>query len=183
MKIVQTPHPVLIQRCKPIRQIDNRISKIIAEMKTALKRTYPVGVGLAAPQIGYNLQIFIALNPPFRQTGDKQKKTKITYTVFINPKISRRSQETGKELEGCLSIPNVWGKVRRAKQVTLEYLDEEGRKQKKTFRGMSAIIIQHETDHLEGRLFTHHVIKNSGKFYRLVGDEKSGEQTLEEIKI
>ncbi|WP_455659512.1 peptide deformylase [Phocaeicola faecalis] len=104
------------------------------------------GVGIAAPQVGI-LRRIIAV-----QRFDKEDEP---FEIFVNPEIVRRSEERQSGEEGCLSLPDVSGCVSRAKQVTLRYLD--GRtfeKREEVIDGFTAIIVQHEIDHLDGRFFT-----------------------------
>jgi peptide deformylase len=109
--------------------------------------------------------------------------------VFINPEITIRSgdltdgvPERNNKLEGCLSIPTVWGRVKRATTLTLRYQDEKGESREEAFTGFLATIIQHETDHLNGTLFTHRVLEQQGKFYQ-AGKDEDGKEILEEIEL
>jgi len=110
------------------------------------------GVGLAAPQVGMSIRIFIA---DTLQLNDKDEKNPTGFkTVFINPvKIEEQGKPWDYE-EGCLSIPDIRGDVSRPEQITLQYHDENFKSHTKTFDGMDARVIQHEYDHLEGILFT-----------------------------
>jgi len=172
LKILQAPHPILFQKTKEVKKIDKKIKKLIKEMKeTLLAQTDPQGVGLAANQVGFNLSLFI-MKP--------NKKSPIS--VFINPKILKveeekkeKSKEKSKKtikLEGCLSVPKIWGKVKRAEKVLLEYqTDEESFKKKQAwFSGFEAVIIQHEVDHLNGILFTQRALAQNQTLY----EEKEG---------
>ncbi len=141
--------------------------------KTLVAQSDPQGVGLAAPQVGYNLQLFIIKPTP-------ESKTE----VFINPKIikhvvhnikhktvktvTRKKKKT--PLEGCLSIPRIWGPVRRAKKVFLEYQTPSGEKKQSWSSGFKAVIIQHEMDHLQGVLFTERAVEQKSQLY----EEKNG---------
>jgi peptide deformylase len=147
-------------------------------MEAALNRSVdPVGVGLAAVQVGKPIKIFIA---------KPTEKSKIY--VFINAQIVKTSEKLGvkkskvKKLEGCLSLPNIWGEVARYENVTIKYLDETGKSHKKKFSGFMATIIQHEMDHLAGILFTKRVLEQKGTLYRSEKN-KNGEDVFEEIKI
>lgn len=177
--IVHTPHPVLVSKAARVKKIDKKILRIVADMKsTLLCADNPKGVGLAAPQIGVALQIFIIRPRP-----------QDPIRVCINPEIVRRSEETvtgipGSEskLEGCLSIPKVWGIVTRNTSVKLRYLDKTGCQHTESFSGFPAIIIQHETDHLNGILFTRRVVEQKGKLYKSGMDEK-GKEILEPLEL
>jgi peptide deformylase len=143
--------------------------------ETLLATSDPKGVGLAAPQVAVLKRFFLT------KPTDKAK-----IKTFINPEIieniENRQESKSKLLEGCLSIPNVWGKVSRAKQVTLMYQNEKGKIFQKTFKGFMATIIQHEVDHLNGILFTKHVLEQSNKLYKSYKNE-SGEDEFEELRV
>lgn len=191
-KILSTPNQVLLTKSKTVTKFDKKLLNEVSEMKKTLDATRdPVGVGLAAPQVGIQNRIFLA-------KPDDQGKT----FVFVNPVIEQSSEEKGvlekknsnkvethkpkkskgRLLEGCLSVPNIWGNVLRSKLVTLSYQDENGKKYKKTFKGFMATIIQHEVDHLEGILFTKHVLAQKEQLYRSYKNKK-GEDEFEEITI
>ena len=109
------------------------------------------GVGLAAPQIGKSLRLFVIDSAPMEEDEQGVKK------VFINPEII---EETGKEWsfeEGCLSVPGIRADVSRNEKVTLRYFDENWEEHEETFEGLPARIILHEYDHIEGVLFTDHI--------------------------
>ena len=187
LEIVKAPNPVLSGVAKPISKIDQQTRAFIAEMKKALLATRdPEGVGLAAPQVGKPLQIFII----------KPTKT-ATIRVFINPVITQNKSEQNAEqisvvprkvrsrsekLEGCLSLPHIWGIVNRTPTVTLSYMDEQGKKHTTEFKGFVATIIQHETDHLNGILFPRRVLEQKEKLYKSKRD-KNGEDIFEEIEL
>ena len=118
-----------------------KIQKLIADMKATLART-PNGIGLAAPQIGKNLRVFVAL-----------PELELNQTVFINPVITKISSEAKPVEEGCLSVPEKYGKVGRAISLKVEAYNERGRKFKMKADGLIAQLIQHEVDHLNGKLF------------------------------
>ena len=117
------------------------IQKLISDMKATLART-PNGIGLAAPQIGKNLRIFVAL-----------PELELNQTVFINPVITKISSEAKPMEEGCLSVPEKYGKVGRAISLKVEAYNERGRKFKMKVEGLVAQLVQHEVDHLDGKLF------------------------------
>ena len=177
--IVKVPNNVLTEGTKPVVHYDKRLTNLIADLKTTLIATRnPKGVGLAAPQIGEPLAVFVV-----------RPHEKDEIRVFINPKITARSDdlttgvpERNNKLEGCLSIPAVWGRVKRAASLTLQYNDEAGAKHEEKFSGFIATIIQHETDHLNGTLFTHRVLEQQGKLYES-GKDENGKEVLEEIEL
>jgi peptide deformylase len=179
LEIVNAPDPILSQKTEPVKKIDSEIIKLIEQMEESLSlATDPVGVGLAAPQVGKGLKIFIAKPTP---------RSKIS--VFINPKIIKKAspqkkinKEKTRKLEGCLSLPNVWGEVLRYNQVFLEFEDETGKKHTNKFNGFLATIVQHEIDHLDGILFPKRVLEQKGTLYKSEKNEK-GEDVFEELKI
>lgn len=180
MKIVQVPHAILGEKAKPITQFDRKLEITIKKMLTTLENERdPEGVGLAANQVGLNMALFIM----------KSSKKAPLY-VCINPtitaieKISTTHKKTEAEkksgrarLEGCLSIPRLWGYVARSPKVTLRYADTTGKIHEKTFTGFEATIVQHEMDHLHGIVFTQRVIEQKRKLYQEIDGE------LEPLKI
>lgn len=180
--IVAVPNPVLSATTSPVTQFDKKLSKLVADMKATLLATVnPKGVGLAAPQIGISLAVFVTKPTP-----------KAAIRVFINPTIIEKSsavqltndetdERTGK-LEGCLSIPKIWGNVKRSQTLTLRYQDETGAAHEETFKGFMATIVQHETDHINGILFTQRVLEQQGKLYQVTSDP-DGKETLDEIHL
>lgn len=177
--IVKTPNIVLTSQTKKVGKIDKKIKFLITQMKDTLKgATNPKGVGLAAPQIGSLYRMFITKpseNSPIR--------------VFINPCFVTLSKEKLKgiphdtfKLEGCLSIPNVWGLVNRHKSVSIKFTDEYGKAHEESFSDFESIIIQHEMDHLEGILFPRRVLEQKEKLYKISYNEK-GEEVLDLLEI
>ncbi len=179
MKIVSVPLPVLTVPAQTVTKFDGKLTQLIADMKKTLIETRnPKGVGLAAPQVGLSLRVFVT-----------RPTEKSDIRAFVNPDIIKTSEtvtdgvpERSNKLEGCLSIPNVWGKVKRLTQLTLKYQDEHGTEHIEDFSGFLATIIQHETDHTNGILFTQRVLEQQEKLYQVATDEE-GEEILEEIRI
>ncbi len=177
--IVLVPNAVLTKPAETVVRFDRALEKLIAEMKTALQATiHPKGVGLAAPQIGQSWRIFIT-----------RPKEESKIRVFVNPEIIKRSDEVTdgvpereNKLEGCLSIPTIWGKVKRARSLTLRFQDEKGVRREESFTGFMATIVQHETDHTNGILYTQRVLEQKGKLYQS-GKDEEGKEVLEEIII
>ncbi|THD65762.1 peptide deformylase [Robertkochia marina] len=116
------------------------------------------GVGLAAPQIGLPIRLFIIDATPFAEDEDlqpeEQELLKDFKKVFINAKILEENGDTWNFNEGCLSIPDVREDVSRQEKVRLEYYDENFERHEEEFTGLAARVIQHEYDHIEGVLFT-----------------------------
>ena len=196
--ILQAPHPILAKPSAPCvikGAPDKKLGRLIQNMKETLEATHdPEGVGLAAPQVGESVRLFVVKSTP-----------KSTIEVFINPQIlnaetvpiaspkkpasnaaPRQSRVTArskpKQLEGCLSLMNIWGQVRRAPSVSVSYVDEKGVHHEKTFKSFMALIIQHEVDHLDGLLFPKRVLEQKGKLYKSHKNKK-GKDVFEEIEI
>ncbi len=177
--IVHIPSAVLSTRAKEVKAFDKKLLKIIADMKKTLIATKnPKGVGLAAPQIGLPLRIFITR---------PNEKTEIR--VFINPTIINKSNnltdgvpERESKMEGCLSVPNLWGKVHRASSITLAFFDEKGIAHEDVFTGFLSTIIQHETDHVNGILFVQRVLEQKEKLFEIITD-KDGKEVFEEVTL
>lgn len=175
MNIVSIPNPVLFQKAEAVKTLTPKIKKFLAEMTDVLaKADNPKGIGLAAPQVGLSLRIFII-----------RLKENAPLHVFINPDIIESSKECEEKpdmLEGCLSIPTIWGPVKRHKTLRLRFMDLTGTVQEKTFSKMMATAIQHEMDHLDGTLFTTRVLEQQGKLFRMEKDEK-GETVFKEVEL
>lgn len=148
--------PVLRKKTKELTKDYPKLDTILDNMFETMYEAY--GIGLAAPQIGLSVRLFIVDASPFEDdeglSEEEQELCSSFKRVFINAKVV---EETGDEWafnEGCLSIPDVREDVFRQDSITLEYLDENFEKHTETFVGMVARIIQHEYDHIEGILFT-----------------------------
>lgn len=165
--IVQKEDPVLRQKSEEVslNEISSpKIKKILKEMSDALK-SQDDGVAIAAPQIGYSLQIFVVSGKIFdkgfmgNENSPELQEENIKKTpdlVFINPKISKLSREKDWVPEGCLSVRWLYGKTYRSKKATVTAYDENGKKFIRGASGLLAQIFQHETDHLNGTLFIDH---------------------------
>jgi len=164
-KIVQKEDSVLREIAKPVDPADiagGKIQKIIQDMKEALERE-PDGVGLAAPQIGIPLRIFIISHRAFEIDEDaednlikKEPPEKVADMIFINPEIVNISRKKRWTAEGCLSVRWLYGNTRRAEKATITAYDENGKKFTRGASGLLAHIFQHEVDHLNGILFIDH---------------------------
>jgi peptide deformylase len=161
--IVQKDAKVLRELSKdvPVDQIKStKIQNILKEMRIALD-SQEDGVAIAAPQIGYNLRMFVVSHKVADLIGknkndaiDEQKiEKKLKNSVFINPVIKKLSKEKKIVEEGCLSVRYLYGKVKRSNKVLIEAYDENGNKFSMGGVGLLAQIFQHEVDHLNGVLF------------------------------
>lgn len=186
-EVIRAPDQILSQKAQPIKKVDKKIIKVIAEMKATLNaQKNPKGVGLAAPQIDYPLRIFITKPYP-----------KSHIQVFINPEITWKSEDminrspereeslpAGRQaLEGCLSLPGLWGTVKRRTSLKLRYQTPDGQNHEEVFEGFIATIIQHEMDHLEGHLFTQRVLEQKGKLYKITGKDENDKEIWTEVTI
>ena len=144
MEILLVPHPILRQKAKKLKSISREDIKIANHMMGAMLKA--PGVGLAANQVGILKQI-VTIN-----FEDKENNKKINYILF-NPSIIQYSKETSLMEEGCLSLPDQYADVERPKEIILEYMDEKEKVIKKQIDGYEARILQHEIDHLSGKLF------------------------------
>jgi len=154
-KLVPENHPALHQIAEevPVEEISSsKVQKVLRDMRAALKEYNVQGfvaVAIAAPQIGVPLRIFLVHD----MSEDRDPKETVPDIVAINPtitKLSRRKQTVG---EGCLSVPEKYGAVKRAARCTLRALDENGEEFERGAGGLLAQIFQHECDHLDGVLF------------------------------
>lgn len=151
--------PVLKKVAKDIAADHAGLKELIADMFETMYAAN--GVGLAAPQVGHGIRLFIVDASPFAVDDDGKPTDQVHLKdfkhVFINP---HRVNEEGEEWrfeEGCLSIPNIREEVERPATVRLRYVDETFAPHEETFDGYAARVIQHETDHLDGILFTDHL--------------------------
>ena len=142
--------PVLNKEAEDISPDYPELPKLIDDMFETMYAAH--GVGLAAPQIGKSIRLFVVDGSPMDEENLKDFKK-----VFINPEILEESEEEWKFEEGCLSIPNLREKVERPEEITLRYQDENFVEHIEVFNGIKARIIQHEYDHIEGILFTEHL--------------------------
>ena len=147
---------VLKQKALPISKDYNNINTLIDNMWDTMYAAS--GVGLAAPQIGISIRLFIVDTAPFAN-NENLSDTEIEFLegfkrVFINPIIINETGITWDFNEGCLSIPDIREDVSRKQKIEIEFLDEHFEKQKLSLNGLAARVVQHEYDHIEGVLFT-----------------------------
>ena len=140
LHILRYPDPRLYTVAAKIERVDDRIRKLIKDMSEAMYAA--PGVGLAATQVDQHVRLIII---DISETHDQLK-------VFINPEIVAASGVADRE-EGCLSVPGVFEKVQRAERITVRALDAEGKPYTLEAEGLLAVCIQHEMDHLEGKVF------------------------------
>jgi peptide deformylase len=158
LKVARMGHPVLRARAKAIDPADiksPRFQQLIDDMFETM-REYQ-GIGLAAPQVHVSLRVFVAGLPPRPRDEDSDEEEseadRVPLMALINPEIRPAGDATVEEWEGCLSIPDIRGKVPRASAIQVAAYDRKGRRIEIQAKGFTARVIQHETDHLDGVLF------------------------------
>ena len=165
-KIVGSKDPVLRKLSRPVAKIDRKILNLIRDLTDTLaQQKDPEGVGLAAPQVGVNLRLFV------------MAKGKEIVPV-INPEIIEisKKQTTKKKkghsiLEGCLSLPNYYTPLKRAGSVKLKYTTPQGEQKTEEFTGFAAQIVQHEVDHLNGIMFIDRLLEQKKPLYQMESGE------------
>ena len=152
LKVARMGHPVLRTRARRLEKADLRsaaLQQLIDDMIDTMVEYR--GVGLAAPQVHEELRLFVAaIDPSADESAAEDDAEPI---AIINPEITVVGSEVAEDWEGCLSIPDIRGRVPRAVSITLRALDRSGERLELPARGFTARVIQHETDHLDGVLF------------------------------
>jgi peptide deformylase len=144
--IVMYGDPVLRQRAKDI-PTGTDVKQLVADMFETMYGAS--GIGLAAPQVGKGIRLFVVDGTSMEDEPDMENFKK----VFINPTILTEVGTPWEFEEGCLSIPNIREKISRKETITVRYYDEDWKLHEEEYDGMKARIIQHEYDHIEGKLF------------------------------
>ncbi len=175
-KIVDVKNPILREKSKEVKKIDKKIKELVADMLETLEiQEDPEGVGLAAPQVGKDLRIFVmdyngkkrvVINPIVLEVSKTKSKSQKSR--------QRNGQAKGKNkkiLEGCLSLPNYYGPIKRPQRIKISYMDLGGKKQVEEFDGFFAQIVQHEMDHLNGVLFIDRILEQKAPLYKFTNDE------------
>ena len=179
LPIVECGDPVLRRPAEPVGPSDLRTSKLrllIAQMRATMEAA--PGVGLAAPQVGVPIQLAVLHDGPERwgqlTEGERAARERhgLEFTVLINPALRPAGDgDTVSFYEGCLSVPGLTGVVARHRAVRVEALDEHGQPVDRVFSGWAARIVQHEVDHLRGRLYLDRVetrsLCSTGSYARL----------------
>ena len=147
LKIIEYPHPTLRHASKPLRRVDAELVEVVREMFALMYEKK--GVGLAANQVDLPYRLFIA------NLECDPSRPDLEY-VFINPVLSHRKGSTESE-EGCLSLPNLYGQVKRPEKVVVQAYNLSGKEIKGELDGLFARVVQHEIDHLDGVLFIDHI--------------------------
>lgn len=168
--IISLPDPRLRQASKKITTISSEVEAIIANMKAATldweaSRSHEVGVALAAIQIGQPLRIVVIRT-------NSEDKSNHDFKVFVNPEITKYEGALAYDYEGCLSVPDVYGKVPRYEKVRVKALDDSGQEFRLKASGFLARVLQHEIDHTNGRIFIDLIKNKPESFFRLTTDGK-----------
>lgn len=183
LTIIQVQEKLLRQPSRGVAQYDKKAQQLLKDLEDTLRaQKNPVGVGLAAPQIGKSLRAFLVkrgkevipfINPEIIWISDNTNDPKSR-----KDKKQKMDHENEYIMEGCLSLPHYYGPVKRAKSVTVRYqkpINENGilrlETVEETHTGLSAQIIQHEVDHLNGKLFIDRLLEQNRKLFRLVKGE------------
>ena len=172
LKVARMGHPVLRQRTVPLSPTElsgSEIQKLIYDMFETMQEYE--GIGLAAPQVHHSIRLFVA--------GVDDSDSNFSPIVMVNPEIEMIGSDVGEDWEGCLSIPDIRGKVPRSQDIRVRSLDRYGNTQKMTAAGFPARVIQHETDHLDGILFLDRMSSLESLTYLVeygrYGDKEGGE--------
>jgi peptide deformylase len=154
LNIANLGHPILREIAQPVNleelktSGDNELQRLIDDMIDTMRDEG--GVGIAAPQVARSLQIVIV---EYRQNERYPSQDDIPLTVYVNPVITRSSKKTGSFWEGCLSLKDLRGLVTRPREVTVEAFSRDGEKMVVEAKGFLAVVLQHEIDHLHGKVF------------------------------
>lgn len=169
-KIVTLPNQLLRQTSDEIISFDKSLRELVRNLTETLEsQTNPPGLGLSAVQIGILKRVFVA-------------KIRNKTRAFVNPKIIKFSKKEIAFLEGCFSVPDIYGHVIRPAEIDMESQDVQGKSAKTHYKGVAARIIQHEMDHLNGTLFIDHIHDQGGKVFKVKKDKK-GQESLVEVPM
>jgi peptide deformylase len=156
LKVARMGHPVLRARARTVDPSAIRtpaFQRLIDDMFETMSEYQ--GVGLAAPQVHESVRLFVAgfASSPDEDGEDDDPDRRVPLMALVNPEVKPASSEVAEDWEGCLSIPDIRGRVPRARQVVVQAYDRRGKRIELKASGFTARVIQHETDHLDGVLF------------------------------
>jgi peptide deformylase len=178
LPIVAYGHPILRKRSHEIDENYPNLPKLVEDMWETMYASN--GVGLAAPQVNKDIRLFVMDSAQIFANMDEDERKEENYPdapgtrqVFINAHVVEEIGDDWAYNEGCLSIPKIREDIYRAEEVTIEFQDETFRSHKKTFTGITARIILHEYDHIEGKLFIDHLSPLKRKLLRRKLDDIS----------
>jgi peptide deformylase len=152
LKVAHMGHPVLRAKARPLDAAEIRspaVQQLIDDMFETMAEYH--GVGLAAPQVHKSVRLFVAGLP--EPEDEDAEEPEVPLMALINPEITVVGRENVEDWEGCLSIPDIRGKVPRARRIVVRAYDRQGKRIEMNLSGFAARVIQHETDHLDGVLF------------------------------
>jgi peptide deformylase len=178
--IITLPNPHLREKSRRIAVITDEVRDVIQTMKDATldweaSRKHEVGVALAAIQIDQPLRIIVIRN-------DFEHKEDHTFSVFLNPEIVKYEGNVEEDYEGCLSVSSIYGKVPRNSKIRMRALNDDGQEVRVKAEGFLARVLQHEVDHLNGKLFVDRIEKKDDSFFKLADDGKLEEMSHEEVQ-
>jgi peptide deformylase len=178
--IITLPNDHLRDKSRKIAVITPEVRAVINKMKDATldweaSRKHEVGVALAAIQVDEPLRIIVVRNN-FDDKSDHR------FNVFINPEITKLEGDFEEDYEGCLSVLDVYGKVPRYSKMRMRALDENGQSIRIKAQGFLSRVLQHEVDHLNGKLFIDHIKDNPAAFYKITEDGKLEHQSYEQVQ-
>ena len=145
LNILRYPDPRLHRVADPVREVDDRIRQLVRDMAETMYAA--PGIGLAATQVDVHLRVIVI------DVSEAREHLR----VFINPEIVARSDDSKVYEEGCLSVPGIYDEVERPDRVTVRALDENGQSFTLEADGLLAVCVQHEIDHLNGRVFVQYL--------------------------
>jgi peptide deformylase len=177
LKVARMGHPVLRRKARAIEPTELRTApfqKLIDDMLETMKEY--LGIGLAGPQVHESVRLFVA--------GIENEQGVIRVTPFVNPVVEPVGDATEEDWEGCLSIPDIRGRVPRPRDVVVRALDRRGKPFEMSLSGFPARVVQHETDHLDGVLFFDRMrsfeslafLEEFGRYW--VGDDEEEDEAL-----
>jgi len=155
-EVIKIPHPTLRRKAHKIHQFDEELRKLVQDMIETM-RDEP-GVGLAAPQVNISQRLIVVEY----SEDDSVQNAKVKVFVYVNPELTKLSEKKVTGIEGCLSVPNLYGEVERALSVSVHGLNQYGKDISTHANGWLARIFQHEIDHLNGVLF----VDRADKLYK-----------------
>jgi peptide deformylase len=168
LRILRYPDPRLHKVAKPVAQVDARIRSLVADMVETMRAAE--GIGLAATQVDVHERVIVI------DTSEKRDQA----LVLINPQIVWKSEETVLGEEGCLSVPTVFDKVVRHAEVTVRAVDAAGETFERAVSGLTAVCVQHEMDHLLGKVFVEYLSPLKRERIRIKMVKRAREEQLEQ---
>lgn len=163
--IIKLPDNALRQPSKKVSEITPKVTTLINDMVSASldwesSRPHEISAALAAVQVNEHTKVIIIRN----SFDDKEDDT---FTALVNPKITKYSDDTTEDFEGCLSVNGIYGKVKRANRIKLKALNKDGEEVRLKAEGFLARVIQHEVDHCNGIVFIDHIKNKKDGFFKL----------------